>query len=214
MIAYTFPVPCGAFVPSLKIGSAIGRLVGEVLHQIFPQGFLYDGIMSAIVPGGYALVGAAAFSAALTRSIAVGVIVLEVTGQLTHLIPILLAVLVAYSVVSLLQPSLYDSIIVQKDLPYLPDLRPSAIGMYSIYVESFTNKNVVFIWNGITFGEVKDILKDNKGLQSIPLVDSPKNMILLGSVDRDELIRVLDEQVGPRRRLEVAHKRKIEEEQR
>lgn len=99
-------MPCGAFVPSLKIGSAIGRLIGEVLFQIFPQGLLYDGVASAIIPGGYALVAAAAFSAALTRSIAVAVILLEVTGQLTHLIPILLAVLVAYSVVSLLQPSL------------------------------------------------------------------------------------------------------------
>lgn len=86
--------------------------------------------------------------------------------------------------------------------------------MYSIYVESFTNKNVVFIWNGITHGEVKDILKDNKGLYSMPLVDSPKNMILLGSVDREELIKALDRQVGPRRRLETAHKRKIEEEHR
>lgn len=207
-------MPCGAFVPSLKIGSGLGRLIGEIIFKIFPNGIAYDGIVSAIVPGGYALVGAAAFSAALTRSIAVAVIVLEVTGQLTHLIPILLAVLVAYSVVSLLQPSLYDSIIVQKDLPHLPDLRPSAIGMYSIYVESFANKNVVFIWNGITFGEVKDILRDNKGLVSFPLVDRPKNMILLGSVDREELIRALDLQVGPIKRLEVAHKRKIEEEQR
>lgn len=104
----------------------------------------------------------------------------------------------------------------QKDLPHLPDLRPSAIGMYSIYVESFTNKDVVFIWNGITYGEVKDILKNNKGLHSMPLVDSPKpkNMILLGSVDREELIKALDRQVGPRKRLETAHRRKIEEEQR
>lgn len=213
MVAYTFPVPCGAFVPSLKIGGGFGRFFGEILHQIFPNGLIYDGVASAIVPGGYAIVGAAAFSAALTRSIAVAVIVLEVTGQLTHLIPILLAVLVAYSVVSMLQPSLYDSIIVQKDLPYLPDLRPSAIGMYSIYVETFTNKTVIYIWNGITYGEVKDILRDYKGLRTIPLVDSSANMILLGSVDRSELIRVLDNQVGPMRRLEDAQRRKIEEEQ-
>lgn len=214
MIAYTLPIPCGAFVPSLKIGSGFGRLFGEILYQIFPKGIIYDGIASAIVPGGYALVGAAAFSAALTRSIAVAVILLEVTGQLTHLIPILLAVLVAYSVVSMLQPSLYDSIIMQKDLPYLPDLRPSATGMYSIYVENFTNKNVVFIWNRITYGEVKDILKDYKGLRSIPLVDSAKGMILLGSVDRCELIKALDKQVGPMRRLEEAQKRRILDEQR
>lgn len=211
MIAYTLPVPCGAFVPSLKIGCGFGRLFGEVLHTIFPLGII-AGVN--IVPGAYALVGAAAFSAALTRSIAVAVIVLEVTGQLTHLIPLLLAVLMAYSVVSLLQPSLYDSIIVQKKLPYLPDLRSSATGMYSLYVENFANKNVAFIWNGLSYGELTDILNAHKTLKTFPLVDHPQNMILLGSVKRDELIKALDRHIGETRRLQVALAQRMDKQRR
>jgi chloride channel 2 len=43
-------------------------------------------------------------------------------------------------VASLLQPSCYDSIIMIKKLPYLPDIIPSSSGAYSIFVEDFMMK--------------------------------------------------------------------------
>jgi hypothetical protein len=46
-------------------------------------------------------------------------------------------------------------------------------GMYNIYVEDFMVREVRYIWHGITFGQLKDILKDNRNLRSFPLVDSP-----------------------------------------
>lgn len=39
--------------------------------------------------GGYATVGAAAFSGAVTHTISTSVIVVEMTGQITHIIPIM-----------------------------------------------------------------------------------------------------------------------------
>lgn len=41
--------------------------------------------------GGYATVGAAAFSGAVTHTISVSVIVFEMTGQVTHIIPIMVS---------------------------------------------------------------------------------------------------------------------------
>jgi hypothetical protein len=41
--------------------------------------------------GGYATVGAAAFSGAVTHTISVSVIVFEMTGQITHIIPIMVS---------------------------------------------------------------------------------------------------------------------------
>lgn len=81
-----------------------------------------------MVPGGYATVGAAAFSGAVTHTISTSVIIFELTGQITYVIPILIAVLISNAVASLLAPSLYDSIILIKKLPYLPDLLPSSSG--------------------------------------------------------------------------------------
>lgn len=50
--------------------------------------------------------------------------------QVTHLLPIMAAVLAANATASLLQPSCFDSIILIKKLPYLPDLLSSASREY------------------------------------------------------------------------------------
>lgn len=51
---------------------------------------------------------------------------------------------------------------------------------------------------------MKEVLKESKHLRLLPLVDNPKNMILLGSVQRYELINIIDKHIGHERRLEVA----------
>lgn len=50
------------------------------------------------------------------------VIVFELTGQIAHILPVMIAVILANAVAQSLQPSLYDSIIRMKKLPYLPEL--------------------------------------------------------------------------------------------
>lgn len=213
-MASTIPVPSGIFIPVFKIGAAFGRLVGEMVHMWFPMGVRYGGILSPIIPGGYAVVGAAAFSGAVTHTISVGVIVFEMTGQITHLVPIMIASLISNAVAALLQPSMYDSIILIKKLPYLPDLLPSSSAMYSICVENFMVRDVKYIWRGITYAKLKDILKKNKHLRGLPLVDSPENMVLLGSVQRYELIKMIDKHIGREKRLEVAAKWQQEAQER
>ena len=59
------------------------------------------------------------------------------TGQITHIIPILIAVLISNAVASLLEHSCYDSIILIKKLPYVPDILPSSSKAYNVYVEDF-----------------------------------------------------------------------------
>ncbi|XP_073840557.1 chloride channel protein 2 isoform X3 [Musca autumnalis] len=214
IIASTIPVPSGIFIPVFKIGAGLGRLIGESMHLWFPNGVRYGGRLSPINPGGYAVVGAAAFSGAVTHTVSVAVIVFEMTGQITHVVPVMIAVLIANAIAALLQPSMYDSIILIKKLPYLPDLLPSSSGMYSIYVEDFMVRDVKYIWQGITYQRLKEVLKSNKTLRSLPLVDSPENMILLGSVQRYELIKMIEKHIGREKRMEVAQKWKKEAEER
>lgn len=38
-------------------GAAFGRLVGEIMATLFPNGILFDGIVYRILPGGYAVIG-------------------------------------------------------------------------------------------------------------------------------------------------------------
>ncbi|XP_030373588.1 chloride channel protein 2 isoform X2 [Scaptodrosophila lebanonensis] len=214
IIASTIPVPSGMFIPVFKIGAGFGRLVGEFMAWWFPHGVRYGGRLSPIMPGGYAVVGAAAFSGSVTHTVSVAVIVFEMTGQITHVVPVMIAVLVANAVAALLQPSIYDSIILIKKLPYLPDLLPSSSGMYSIFVEDFMVRDVKYIWYGISYQKLKEVLKANKALRSLPLVDSPDNMILLGSVQRYELIKMIEKHIGREKRMEVAQKWQKEAEER
>lgn len=55
-LAIVLPVPCGIYVPTLVVGAALGRFVGEILKLIFDsQAFHFAGVN--IVPGGYAVIG-------------------------------------------------------------------------------------------------------------------------------------------------------------
>ncbi|KAJ8707506.1 hypothetical protein PYW08_010758 [Mythimna loreyi] len=204
LVSCTLPVPAGIFVPAFKMGASLGRFTGEVMHYFCPLGVAYGGHIQKILPGGYAVVGAAAFTGAVTHTVSTIVIVSEMTGQVTHLLPIMAAVLAANATASLLQPSCFDSIILIKKLPYLPDLLSSASRMYDICVEDFMVRDVKYIWNRMTFQQLKDLLKENKTIKSFPLVDSPSSMVLLGSIHRWELVKVIEKQVGRERRLQIA----------
>nr|CAD7432037.1 unnamed protein product [Timema monikensis] len=214
VIGSTIPVPSGSFIPVFKVGAALGRIMGELMNLWFPVGVSYGGSINPIIPGGYATVGACAFAGAVTHTISVSVIVFEMTGQITHIIPIMVAVLISNAIASLLQPSLYDSIILIKKLPYLPDLLPSSSGMYNVYVEDFMVRDVRYIWHGMTYGQLRDVLKENRNLRGFPLVDSPGSMILLGSIQRMELIKLIEKHIGRDKRLQVAAKWQKEAQER
>lgn len=62
-------------------------------------------------------------------------------------------------------------------------------------------RNVKFIWYGMSYTEMKTILKDNRTLSSFPLVENPSSMILLGSIHRQHLIKVCYELLNLKHRL-------------
>ncbi|XP_069993072.1 chloride channel protein 2 isoform X5 [Penaeus vannamei] len=207
-ISSTLPVPSGMLIPLFKVGAAFGRQIGEVMASLYPLGIAPG---SPIVPGAYAMVGAASFCAAITHTISISVIVFELTGQITYVIPIMIGVLISNCISSLLQPSIYDSMIRIKKLPYLPDIIATGTAdVYNIYVEDIMVRDVKYIWYGITYVELKRVLKENRKLKYLPLVDKPESMILLGSIQRIELVRLLVEQISSEKRRKEATRRHLE----
>lgn len=59
----------------------------------------------------------------MTHTISTSIIAFEATGQIHHILPVMIAVLVGNAICQKLSPSIYDSIIQLKGMPYLPDLR-------------------------------------------------------------------------------------------
>uniref|UniRef100_A0A8C5AWY7 Chloride channel, voltage-sensitive 2a n=1 Tax=Gadus morhua TaxID=8049 RepID=A0A8C5AWY7_GADMO len=200
-VATTMPVPCGAFMPVFLIGAAFGRLVGEVMATMFPDGIHADGRVYPIVPGGYAVVGAAALSGAVTHTVSTAVIVFELTGQISHILPVMIAVILANAVAQSLQPSLYDSIIRIKKLPYLPELGMGHHEKYNIRVEDIMVREVRYITLSSSYRGLQEVVQTSQ-LKTLALVESQESMILLGSIERIQLQSLLSIQLGRQRRLD------------
>ncbi|KAI5153854.1 Chloride Channel Protein 1 [Manis pentadactyla] len=203
IVATTMPIPCGGFMPVFVLGAAFGRLVGEVMALLFPDGILFDDIIYKILPGGYAVIGAAALTGAVSHTVSTAVICFELTGQIAHILPMMVAVILANMVAQSLQPSLYDSIIQVKKLPYLPDLGWNQLSKFTIFVEDIMVRDVKFVSASCTYGELRTLLQTTT-VKTLPLVDSKESMILLGSVERSELQALLQRHLCPERRLQAA----------
>lgn len=125
IISYGCKVPAGIFVPSMAIGASFGRMVGmfvQHLQESFPQSTFFsacgpDG--PCITPGTYAFLGAAAaLSGIMHITVSVVVIMFELTGALTYILPTMVrhfsrqdhALLIARRLSSVLpKPSANDS---------------------------------------------------------------------------------------------------------
>ncbi|XP_069774261.1 LOW QUALITY PROTEIN: chloride channel protein-like [Narcine bancroftii] len=185
-LAVTMPVPCGAFVPVFNLGAVMGRAVGELMALLFPDGLVSNGNLYHILPGEYAVIGAAAMTGAVTHAVSTAVICFELTGQISHILPMMVAVILANIVAQGLQPSLYDSIIQVKKLPYLPELSWSSASQQNIQVGDIMVRDVTSISSTSTYGDLLRVLRQTK-LKFFPFVDTPETNTLLGSIERSEL---------------------------
>ncbi|KAG9265320.1 chloride channel protein 2-like [Astyanax mexicanus] len=199
-VAISMPVPCGAFVPAFVIGAGLGRLVGEVAAVVLPPGIHNNGTLYTPVPGSYAVAGAAALSGAATHTISTAMIVYELTGQINFIFPILFAVIVANLVAQCLQPSLYDSLIRIRKLPYPTETTWDSHDAPSEQVEDFMVRDVKYISLNSTYKDLQNVLNREK-YTTFPLVKSAETMILLGSIERAQLQALLSQQLSRSRRL-------------
>jgi hypothetical protein len=118
-VAATLLLPRGVFLPVFALGAVLGRLAAQYLTDW--------GAVTTVVGGGYAVVGAAAMVAASTCSISVAVIAFEMTGQISNMMPVLLAVLVASHVGRIVSVSAYQDLASVSRLKKDPMLQPVAL---------------------------------------------------------------------------------------
>ncbi len=104
VVSYAAGTPGGLFAPMLVLGSQSGFLLGTLYNRWLPG--------LAVSPVECAVVGMAAFFAAVVRAPVTGVIlVIELTGSSTPLLPMLAACFAAMMVPTILRnPPIYDSL--------------------------------------------------------------------------------------------------------
>uniref|UniRef100_A0A1I7UQA3 Chloride channel protein n=1 Tax=Caenorhabditis tropicalis TaxID=1561998 RepID=A0A1I7UQA3_9PELO len=198
IISFTLPVPSGVFLPVFVLGAAIGRLYGEILGLILED-------IHVIRPGIYAVVGAAAFSASVTHTVSVSVMIFEITGQLHFILPVMISVMLSNAVCAYLQPSFFDTIIKIKHLPFLPDIPPSNNLVHTTYAEHIMVTPVKFITKITTYNDIREAVQT--GLRLFPVVDSKSSQMLIGTVSRRYLTILLNGKIGDQPRKVEAEKR-------
>ncbi|NXA58985.1 CLCKB protein, partial [Mohoua ochrocephala] len=152
------------------------------------------------LPAGYFMpifiYGAAAFAGSVTHAVSTALLVCEATGHLGHVLPTVLAVLVANAIAQKNQPSFYDAGIIVKKLPYLPPIRSRHIASYRVVVEEFMERQVVALAKGDGFQEVLVAL-DASADSEYPVVESTGSPTLVGTVSRSQLVTFLQSHEHP-----------------
>ncbi len=124
--------------------------------------------------GLYAVIGAASFTATVTHTISVAVIMLELNGQLVHVLPVLVGTLSGFIVGTSLSMSFFDTVIQLKGLPFLPAVRSAE--KYGQTAADVMSRNFFFLTKESCLKDLAGLIK-LKGMdrKAIPITESKEN---------------------------------------
>ncbi|KAG9103649.1 hypothetical protein FRC06_009153 [Ceratobasidium sp. 370] len=202
LTAWTFgmKVPAGIFLPTIAIGATMGRAVGIIMqgwHRAHPTAWIFSACApegQCISPGFYSVIGAAAMLGGVTRmTISLVVIMFEVrtlTGALSHVLPIMIAVMVSKWVGDVFgKEGIYDAWIALHGYPFLSttvDYRDQGETAASRMVRK---EHIVSIGaHHNTVEELEALLKGHS-FQGFPVVNGEQ---LIGYITRDRLQQAID----------------------
>lgn len=129
IVTFGLKLPAGIFVPTMTIGALVGRIIGLLLQQRYmshPEAWIFKQICTeqgsdCVVPGIYAMIGAAATLAGVTRmTVSLAVIMFELTGSLSYVLPYMVTIMTAKWIADIFDPrGIYELIIDLNDHPYI-----------------------------------------------------------------------------------------------
>jgi len=195
LTAYTFglKVPAGIFLPTIAIGASLGRAVGlfvQAAHRAYPTAWIFaacppDPGARCISPGFYAVIGASALLGGVTRmTISLVVILFELTGALSHVLPIMLAVMVSKWVGDAFgKEGVYEAWITLRSLPWLAPIDHRDRGAMAASIMTPAHRLVTINGVSVSLKDLNNIVSSHHYF-GFPVVDGDK---LLGFVTRDKL---------------------------
>uniref|UniRef100_A0A2M4A177 Chloride channel protein n=1 Tax=Anopheles triannulatus TaxID=58253 RepID=A0A2M4A177_9DIPT len=187
-VTYGLSVSLGIFIPTLLIGAAWGRLTGTLIIMAFPASSAF------VSPGKYALIGAAAQLGGVVRmTLSLSVIILETTGNIGFILPIILTLMAAKWSGDYFNEGIYDSQIRMSRVPMLPwHVEPE---FQQLLARSIMAQPVVVVRVEEKVQYLLDILK-NTTHNGFPVVEdgddgSRVNGRVIGLILRSQLVVIL-----------------------
>jgi len=162
VLSLTINMPVGIFAPFFLIGGYFGRFYASLIKYIFT-------ISEESI---YSIVGAACVMSGATHSISSAIIIFELTGQSSYIIPLLVSCLVSNLTAQALSSPFFDVFLLMKNLPHLPSIKSSSL--YSYNAKLIMSNNVLPIKiNEINIIKSLELLyfTPKKYAFSIPVVD-------------------------------------------
>ncbi|KAJ1820503.1 glycerol ethanol, ferric requiring protein [Coemansia sp. RSA 2675] len=196
IVAYGCRVPCGIFVPSMAIGASFGRMLGTIaqqLHRTYPKWALFAQCAPdtpCITPATYAFLGAAAAMCGVTKvTVAVVVIMYELTGALNFIVPTMIVVMVARVIGdAIVEGGISEQLILLNGIPLLgEDEDECLLDMPVAAVMRPAEELLVLPAAGLSLRGLRRLLEGSAGVRGFPVVDS--DMRLVGYVHRDAVAK-------------------------
>jgi chloride channel 3/4/5 len=196
VISYGARVPAGIFVPSMAVGATFGRMVGimvKAMYRAYPSSGIFavcDPNVPCITPGTYAFLGAAAALSGVMRiTVTVVVIMFELTGALTYILPTMIVILVTKAVGDFLDTrGIADEAIRFNGYPILENEDHG----FNVSISEVMKKDLDILFaSGMPVSDVEELLASTN-VKGFPIVTSKSSQTLVGYMGRTELRYVLD----------------------
>lgn len=197
-ITFGLMLPAGIILPSLAIGALYGRALGifmQLLRDLHPSSLFFSACepdIQCVTPGTYAIVGAASALAGVTRmTVSIVVIMFELTGALTYVLPIMIAVMLSKWIGDAISPKgIYESWIQFNGYPFIDnhDDRPAPDIPASNIMTRYEDL-ICLSASPRTPHTISSLLTylSTHPYRGYPVISSPLDPILLGYIPRPEL---------------------------
>ena len=198
-ITFGLQIPSGIILPSMAIGALYGRALGivvEIWQANYPNALIFAACepdIPCITPGTYAIIGAASALGGVTRmTVSIVVIMFELTGALTYVLPIMIAVMISKWVGDAFgKRGIYESWIHFNEYPFLDNKDDSPIPDVTVsQIMTQLEDLVVLTATGHTLQSLHDVLIAQP-YRGFPIVSDATHHILLGYISRTELMFAL-----------------------
>ena len=115
--SYGTGAPGGIFAPLLLLGALIGLAIGQIANALVPD--------VVPIPAVFAVVGMAAYFTAIVRAPLTGImLIVEMTGNYSQMLPLLVSCFCAYAVTELLKDLPIYEALLERDLKKSGDISP------------------------------------------------------------------------------------------
>ncbi|KAI9665429.1 MAG: hypothetical protein M1829_005708 [Trizodia sp. TS-e1964] len=202
-------IPAGVILPSMAIGALYGRALGlvvEVWQKTYPGFFAFASCepdIPCLTPGTYAIIGAASALGGVTRmTVSIVVIMFELTGALTYVLPIMIAVMISKWVGDAVgKKGIYESWIHFNEYPFLDNRDEAPIPDVPVsQIMTRIEDLVVITATEHTIESLNDLLSANPH-RGFPVISDLRDALLLGYISRTELLYALHTSLSPPRSL-------------